>query len=113
MVELARICIWITFAFVLLVSLAGIVKLTSTTAHHRRCVTTAPVKTVSTTSLVSVTMGSQEGSVMKILTIVKVINVKMELNALTALRSTHANAPEVLRAHCAVTTPTIVLQPCA
>ena len=59
-------------AFVLLVSLAGIVKLTSTTAHRRRCVTTAPVKTVSTTSLVSVTMGSQEGSVMKILTIVKV-----------------------------------------
>jgi len=113
MVELARICIWITFAFVLLVSLAEIVKLTSTTAHRRRCVTTAPVKTASTTSLVSVTMGSQEGSVMKILTIVKVINVKMELNALTALRSTHANAPEVLRAHCAVTTPTIVLQPCA
>jgi len=83
------------------------------TAHHRRCVTMAPVKTASTTSLVSVTMASQEGSVMKTLTIVRVINVKMELNVLMALHSTHANVLEVLRAHYAVTIPTIVYQPFA
>lgn len=60
MVEVAWICIGIITVHAQLVSQARIVKLTSMTAYHQHSVTRVSAVMVSTISLVSVTVDSQE-----------------------------------------------------